>query len=105
MKNITAYLIEEASAEEEELLGQNEPTEEADEKDSIVFKVLELVSFYIDFLELSYSTCLFLGVGSYGIIFTFRTFGRLLQPLRVPKRRRNAQQMRYNPRQSNVHYE
>jgi len=39
LKNITAYLIEEASAEEEELLGQNEPTEESDEKDSAVFQV------------------------------------------------------------------
>lgn len=39
LKNITSYLIEEASAEEEELLGQNEPTEEVDEKDPIVFKV------------------------------------------------------------------
>ena len=39
LKNITAYLIEEASAEEEELLGQNEPTEESDEKDPAVFQV------------------------------------------------------------------
>lgn len=40
LKDITAYLIEEASAEEEELLGQNEPTEETDEKDPSVFQVL-----------------------------------------------------------------
>lgn len=39
LKNITAYLIEEASAEEEELLGQNEPTEESDEKEPAVFQV------------------------------------------------------------------
>lgn len=39
LKNITTYLIEEASAEEEELLGQNEPTEETDEKDAAVFRV------------------------------------------------------------------
>lgn len=39
LKNITTYLIEEASAEEEELLGQNESIEETDEKDSLVFNV------------------------------------------------------------------
>lgn len=42
LKNITTYLIEEASAEEEELLGQNEPTEETDEKDPHVYKVIFL---------------------------------------------------------------
>lgn len=43
LKNITAYLIEEASAEEEELLGENEPTEESDEKDPAVFRVTFLI--------------------------------------------------------------
>lgn len=39
LRNITDYLIEEASAEEEELLGQASETEESEEKDSAMIKV------------------------------------------------------------------
>ncbi|KAK7586146.1 hypothetical protein V9T40_004022 [Parthenolecanium corni] len=51
LKNITTYLIEEASAEEEELLGQNEPTEETDEKDPHVYKVLDKMLLYLRFVH------------------------------------------------------
>lgn len=39
LRNITDYLIEEASAEEEELLGQASETEENDDKDQAMIKV------------------------------------------------------------------
>lgn len=51
LKDITAYLIEEASAEEEELLGQNEPTEETDEKDPSVFQALDRMILYLRFVH------------------------------------------------------
>ncbi|XKL59382.1 hypothetical protein PGB90_000398 [Kerria lacca] len=51
LKNITTYLIEEASAEEEELLGQNESIEETDEKDSLVFNVLDKMILYLRFVH------------------------------------------------------
>lgn len=40
LRNITDYLIEEASAEEEELLGQASETEDSDEKDQAMIKVI-----------------------------------------------------------------
>lgn len=50
LQNIHPYLIEEGSAEEDELLGHNEPIEETDEKDPVVFKasifLVNLLSFY-----------------------------------------------------------
>lgn len=39
LRNITDYLIEEASAEEEELLGQASETEDSDDKDQAIIKV------------------------------------------------------------------
>lgn len=51
MRNITDYLIEEASAEEEELLGQVAETEENDEKDQSLVKVFTFV--FISYISMS----------------------------------------------------
>lgn len=47
LRNITDYLIEEASAEEEELLGQVAEAEENDEKDQSLVKVLDRLLLYL----------------------------------------------------------
>ncbi|XP_075217478.1 arsenic resistance protein 2 isoform X2 [Lycorma delicatula] len=47
LHNITDYLIEEASAEEEELLGQAAETEDTDEKDQTLLKVLDRLLLYL----------------------------------------------------------
>uniref|UniRef100_A0A1B6EMZ7 Serrate RNA effector molecule homolog n=2 Tax=Proconiini TaxID=565685 RepID=A0A1B6EMZ7_9HEMI len=47
LRNITDYLIEEASAEEEELLGQASETEDNDEKDQAMIKVLDRLLLYL----------------------------------------------------------
>jgi hypothetical protein len=53
LRNITDYLIEEASAEEEELLGQASETEDNDERDQGLIKVMcELKS--IDLVQLQF---------------------------------------------------
>uniref|UniRef100_A0A1B6ECS8 Serrate RNA effector molecule homolog n=1 Tax=Clastoptera arizonana TaxID=38151 RepID=A0A1B6ECS8_9HEMI len=47
LRNITDYLIEEASAEEEELLGTTAEMEESDEKDQVMIKVLDRLLLYL----------------------------------------------------------
>lgn len=47
LQNITSYLIEEASAEEEALLGENEVVEESDETDPAVFQALDRMILYL----------------------------------------------------------
>ncbi|XP_054277475.1 serrate RNA effector molecule homolog isoform X2 [Macrosteles quadrilineatus] len=47
LRNITDYLIEEASAEEEELLGQASETEDNDERDQGLIKVLDRLLLYL----------------------------------------------------------
>ncbi|CAH0391659.1 unnamed protein product [Bemisia tabaci] len=47
LQNITDYLIEEASAEEEELLGQSSEPDATEEKDINLLKVLDRLLFYL----------------------------------------------------------
>lgn len=49
LRNITDYLIEEASAEEEELLGQASETEDSDDKDQAIIKVYTTFSYFSSF--------------------------------------------------------
>lgn len=81
LKNITDYLIEEASAEEEELLGMSGDQEEGQlggdgdgpiERDPTLIKVLKLYQQYIFIIiQICY---LFLGVRQINPLFTYSSF-------------------------------
>lgn len=114
LKNITDYLIEEVSAEEEELLGSGsgmdpeenakeghpvETTVEREEKLAKVWRVHRRGPGVPqnESAQLKMKTLL-PGSGPSHLVSAHRAFHRLLQRLRVPQRGRDAQSLRDDPR-------